>query len=383
MEQEGHYILIVDDEPHITSALRRELGPWVRERSLEILTANSAPEALALLSESGDRTVIVISDLRMPEMKGSDFLMEVKAKYPRIVSILLTGYAEVEEIMKSVGAGMFSFMLKPWDSRYLLAELQRAYDHAETVRQNEAYHRLLEEELKWAGQMQRTLLKPTLPRSEGVEFRASYRPAPGLYCGGDYYDAIFLGTERYLILIGEVSGHNVRAAFVTGILKAIIYPEYVRAVVGRSFSPNALLSWLNDRLQFELRGAAEEGITLLAGVLDLKAGTFVYANAGHAHPFLVSDGCATELPVSGRALGFAHSLSCAEQLINVHKDDLLFLFSDGLSPSGDGGGANMKDVLESVKSGDDYHRRVMDAALAASGAKEFVDNVTLLTAKIL
>ncbi|OHE68038.1 MAG: hypothetical protein A2Z99_06555 [Treponema sp. GWB1_62_6] len=379
-------MLLVDDELNITNALRRELADWAEERSIEILTATSARAGLTILETRGAETVVVVSDLKMPEMKGSDFLLEVKAKYPFIVSILLTGFSETDEIIKAIGAGIFSYMLKPWNSEYLLAEIQKAYDHGETRRQNAQYLKTIEEELKWAGEMQKAILKPNLPRSDGIEFRVSYRPVPGLYCGGDYYDVIFLSADRYLLLIGDVAGHGVKAAFVTGILKAVIYPEYVRANIGKEFSPGDFLSWLNERMNFEFRSTSNMIITFFAGVLDLKAFTFKYANAGHNHPFLLRNGNPNELLVSGTGIGFARTISFPDQLFDIFPGDQLVLYTDGLVEIGSAQGkepVKLKSLLETIAPGGDYHRRLMDSSLKSVSAADFTDDVTIVTALLL
>jgi sigma-B regulation protein RsbU (phosphoserine phosphatase) len=322
----------------------------------------------------------------MPEMKGSDFLMAVRDKYPDIVTILLTGYSETEEVIKAVKAGIFSYMLKPWDSDYLVAELQKAFEYGELKRQNARYLKTIEDELKWAGEMQKAILKPSLPRTDGVEFRASYRPVPNLYCGGDYYDVIFLSADRYLLLVGDVAGHGVRAALVTGILKAVIYPEYLRGLVGKDFSPGAFLSWLNERMNFELRSASGLIVTFFAGLLDMKAGTLRYANAGQTHPVILRQGRAMELPVSGSGLGFANSITYVEQDVDIQTRDVITLYTDGLTEPGCSEGcAPIKPgrLFESVEYSQDYHRRLMEAALAESGRTDFDDDVTIVTARIL
>jgi phosphoserine phosphatase RsbU/P len=378
-------ILLVDDEQNILNALSRELREWATERGLEILSSISARDGLALLSKRGADTVVVVSDLKMPEMKGSDFLLKVKDTYPDIITILLTGFSETEEVIKAVRAGIFSYMLKPWDSEYLVAELQKAFEHGELKRQNAEYLKTMVDELKWAGELQKAMLKPALPRSDGVEFRASYRPLPSLYCGGDYYDVIPLLPDRYLLLLGDVAGHGVRAAIVTGILKAVIYSEYVRAVAGKDFSPGAFLSWLNNRMNFELRASSGLIITFFAGILDLKAGTLRYSNAGQDHPFILRGGQAVELMVSGSGLGFADSISYPEQSVNVGPGDALTLYTDGLlEPGVAAGGAPVKPgpLFARVEYSPDYHRRLMETALAEAGMADFEDDVTLITARL-
>ncbi|NLJ09821.1 MAG: response regulator, partial [Treponema sp.] len=204
-----------------------------------MLPAPHAIKALEILKEKGTETLLVVSDLRMPEMKGSDFLQIVRDTYPHILAILLIGFSETEEVIKAVRAGIFSYILKPWDSEYLLAEINKAYETAILKQEHDALVKRIQEELKWAGEMQKALLRPVLPQSSLVEYRVSYRPVPQLYCGGDYYDVITLSPDKYLLLLGDVAGHGVRAAFVTGILKAIIYPEFVRAHLSKNITPAA------------------------------------------------------------------------------------------------------------------------------------------------
>jgi len=374
-------VLLVDDEQNILLALKRELHEWARERGLEIVLRGSAAEGLAYLASGEEETILVVSDLRMPEMKGSDFLLKVRELYPDIVSLLLTGYSEAAEIVKAVSAGIFSFMLKPWDRAALIAELQKAYDYRELRAQNESYLKRLEEELRWAGEFQKTILRPNIPGSANVEFRASYRPVPRLYCGGDYYDVIAVGQDRYLLLIGDVAGHGVKAAFITGILKAVIFPEYVRALVGKPISPGEFLSWLNSRMQFELRSSTSTIITFFAGYLDLTSRTLTYANAGHTHPFLARANAVEELLVSGTAIGSGHDrLMYTEQHVSLRPLDTLFFYTDGLMEVGQG--IKVGSILERVSYGDEYHLRVLQAALEAGGATEFADDVTILTARL-
>ncbi|HTX72904.1 MAG TPA: response regulator, partial [Rectinemataceae bacterium] len=260
-------LLFVDDEVSILNSIKRELRDWSVEKGLTLVVAPSAREATKLLEERADRISLVISDLKMPEMLGSDFLLVVHERWPGIVTILLTGYSEAQELMKAVRAGIFAYILKPWEPDYLRAELEKAIELQRIREQNAAYAKTLEEELRFAGEMQRAILRPTPLRSEGVEFRSSYRPVPGLFCGGDYYDVISIGADRYLMLVGDVAGHGIKASLITGILKAVIFPEYVRGVMGKKFSPAGFLSWLNDRMNFELRQTSSLIITFLAGVL--------------------------------------------------------------------------------------------------------------------
>jgi Serine phosphatase RsbU, regulator of sigma subunit len=381
MDQSAKYILLVDDEQNILMALKRELHDWAKKNKLEILIALSAKEALSILEDRGPETELIVSDLRMPEMKGSDFLVEARRVWPHIITILLTGYSETEEIVKAVSSGIFSYMLKPWDSAYLLAEVQKAHDMAEMKQQNELHAKRLEEELRWAGEMQRAILRPNLPSTNGVEFRVSYRPLTGMFCSGDYYDVVSIGQDRYLMLMGDVAGHGVKAAFVTGILKAVIYPEYLRNLAGKPLSPAEFLGWLNSRMQFEFRSTASMLVAFFAGLLDLRSRTITYANAGLTHPLLVSGSNVVELPVSGPAIGSGRTTMYIDKQIPIGGGEVLVLYTDGISEVGDG--IKMQAVLQTTPYGPDFHSRILAGALKLSGQADFRDDVTIVTAKIV
>ncbi len=380
-------LLFVDDEIGILNSLKRELHDWSRDNGLTILIAPSAREGLAILEANAPEICLIVSDLRMPEMKGSDFLLLAKEKWPDIISILLTGFSETEEVMKAVRAGIFSYILKPWEPDYLRAELDKAIALFRLRRQDETRSRTMEEELRWAGEMQRAILRPSLTTTEGIEFRTSYRPVPGLYCGGDYYDVVSLLPGRYLMLLGDVAGHGVKAAFITGILKAVIYPEYIRTLQNKRFSPAAFLGWLNDRMNFELRRTSGLIITFLAGVIDLKGMTFTYSNAGQDHPFIISNGIPRELPVSGSGLGFADSVIYTEKTETILPGDVIFAFTDGLVEPGAKAKAKdpvrLSEILAANPYGPEFHKRILEAALESAGVGDFEDDVAIMTARLL
>ncbi|MEO6423755.1 MAG: diguanylate cyclase [Candidatus Nitrotoga sp.] len=119
-------ILIVDDEVEIGAALARML----RRYSYKILRAKSGNEGLALLAEHD--VGVVLSDQRMPEMTGIEFLSQVKELYPQTIRIILSGYTDLEVVMDAINRGaIYKFFTKPWDSEILCAELLEAFRHRE------------------------------------------------------------------------------------------------------------------------------------------------------------------------------------------------------------------------------------------------------------
>src|SRR2546425_2358089 len=114
-------VLLVDDEPHVTEALKRVL----REEAYDIRTASSARTALQILAR--EAVDVVVSDERMPGMSGSEFLATVRRSYPNTVRILLTGHASLEAAVRAINEGeVYRFLTKPCKE----ADLTRAIEHA-------------------------------------------------------------------------------------------------------------------------------------------------------------------------------------------------------------------------------------------------------------
>lgn len=102
-------VLCVDDEPNILRALS-----WLLKKEFHVVTAQSAREGLELIRDG--EFDVVISDQRMPEMCGVDFLSQVKTLAPRAMRILLTGYSDLQSVLRSVNESeIFRFVTKPWD----------------------------------------------------------------------------------------------------------------------------------------------------------------------------------------------------------------------------------------------------------------------------
>ncbi len=116
-------ILLVDDEPGVISSLKRSL----LEEDLTIYEANSGAEGLELLKKH--RIKLIISDERMPQMAGNEFLAEVKKLYPQTVRMMLTGHASVEAAMKAVNTGeIYRFFSKPWNDIELALAIRSALE---------------------------------------------------------------------------------------------------------------------------------------------------------------------------------------------------------------------------------------------------------------
>ena len=117
-------LLIIDDEAHVLTALKRLL----RQDGYRILTALGAAEAFTLLAQHPVH--LILCDQRMEEMSGTEFLDKVKDMYPDTFRIILSGYTELKTIMDAINRGsLYRFYTKPWDNQVLRENIRTAFRH--------------------------------------------------------------------------------------------------------------------------------------------------------------------------------------------------------------------------------------------------------------
>ncbi|OGU09218.1 MAG: hypothetical protein A2075_00085 [Geobacteraceae bacterium GWC2_58_44] len=127
-------ILIIDDDP----GLRKTLADILKLRGFETLAAGSGSVGLALLKDNPVNLVLI--DLGLPDMPGVDILIRIKADFPAIEAIIVTGNATVDSAIEATNRGAFSYLVKPYEIEQLLLNIRRAIEkqQAETaVKENE------------------------------------------------------------------------------------------------------------------------------------------------------------------------------------------------------------------------------------------------------
>ncbi len=122
-------LLVVDDEPDNLDLLYRTF-----RRDFVVFKAESGAEALNILTKEGEVSVI-ISDQRMPEMKGTEFLSRTVSDFPDTVRIILTGFTDVEDLVAAINSGqVYKYITKPWDPNELKEVVKLASDGYEQIK---------------------------------------------------------------------------------------------------------------------------------------------------------------------------------------------------------------------------------------------------------
>lgn len=133
-------LLLVDNESNVLRALNRSL----RKEGYRILQTSDASMALNLMEEQP--VGVVISDQRMRDANGIEFLSAVKEMFPDTVRMVLSGYTQLESVTEAVNNGyIYKFITKPWEDDVLKTYVREAFGHHELLMENKRLARELEE----------------------------------------------------------------------------------------------------------------------------------------------------------------------------------------------------------------------------------------------
>ncbi|MAY84823.1 MAG: sigma-54-dependent Fis family transcriptional regulator [Flavobacteriales bacterium] len=120
-------ILIVDDDTNVLELLQRHLHSW----NFHVYKAVSVKEAVAILKDT--RLSLLITDLKMPEIDGTELLKFVSEHYPDLPRLVVTGYPSVQDSLAAIKSGVHEYLTKPFTKD----ELKEAIDRAISINENE------------------------------------------------------------------------------------------------------------------------------------------------------------------------------------------------------------------------------------------------------
>jgi sigma-B regulation protein RsbU (phosphoserine phosphatase) len=204
----------------------------------------------------------------------------------------------------------------------IATQVGAALENNRLIRQSLQRERL-EREMELAHNLQQKLL-PAVERFDGV--RAAARVEPAERVGGDFYQLFHLSDDRVGVMIGDVSSHGFPAALIMALAMS------AASIYASEFSvPAKVLNHVDEALRDELE-TTEMYLSLFYAVLDPRAGTLTWSNAGHPHAFLVgADGCFDRLAATDPPVGIAAGDYGEEVRPWDPEGDVVLLFTDGLS----------------------------------------------------
>jgi serine phosphatase RsbU (regulator of sigma subunit) len=172
--------------------------------------------------------------------------------------------------------------------------------------------------------LQHALLPDELPELAGLQVSALYVPAAsGIDVGGDWYDIVAAGEGQVFVMIGDVSGHGLRAATTMASLR-----HAALAYAAQDYSPAAVLSKLSD---FVNGTAHDYFATMLCALIDVPAHRLTVSSAGHMGPLLLDDEQARFVEFDANVpIGVRRVSPYGETAISVNPRTTLIAFTDGL-----------------------------------------------------
>ncbi|HEX6536933.1 MAG TPA: HD domain-containing phosphohydrolase [Gemmatimonadaceae bacterium] len=161
--------LVVDDEPRLRQALVR----LMRGAGFTCFEAGSGREALALLER--EPVALVLSDMRMPGMDGSELLLHIRERFPDIAVVLITAVAEVEVAVSCLSAGAMDYITKPFVFEEVRARVAQALEKRRLVAENRDYQERLEARVRAQAQrLEEMFLASIQSLAEALELKDPY-----------------------------------------------------------------------------------------------------------------------------------------------------------------------------------------------------------------
>ena len=363
------YYIIVEGEVEVIKALGT-----TDERELGVRGPGSFIGEMSLFSEDGLHTASVRArtDLTLLEMSHVN-LDDLLHRQPSFAyEMMLTISRRLDE----------SENITIRDLRRKNIELQRAYDDLQAAQEELIEKEALERELEVARDIQRSILPKEFPDCSNLEFGASITPMAQV--GGDFFDFIPLGGDRFGIAIGDVTDHGVPAA-----LFMMLTATLLRVICQQFSSPQEVLIEVNRRLMS--MNEAGMFVTLLYGVFDCNDKSFRYARAGHELPIVFcSDGEIMQIDKKpGQPLGLFNSPSLDEHVLHLPENCLLMMYTDGVPNTLDQerqmfGMDRFFDVMKSIprRNAQEICDEVISALEKYRGTETPYDDVTLVSIRV-
>ena len=341
-------ILYVDDEPNNLVSFRAAF-----RRHYKVHTAESGKEGIEILKDHD--IPIIITDQKMPEMTGVEFLEQVVVDFPNSIRMVLTGFSDVDAIIQAINSGqVFKYITKPWDENYLKMTIDRAVEFFETQQENrdlilklkqkvDEQEKIVEERtrevveqsnritdsIKYAKRIQDALLKKQDYESKHLpEHFIIYKPKD--IVSGDFYWA--LEKENYLYLAAvDCTGHGVPGAFLT-LLGANLLNEINST--SQLLTPSQILDNLSLRVIKELSqddGESKDGMDISLLRIDLDTNEINWSGANSPlYLLLEKEEEVKVIKGNKQPIGFSENVKpFTNHKLKLNSGDLIYLFSDG------------------------------------------------------
>jgi serine phosphatase RsbU (regulator of sigma subunit) len=344
-----HPILYIDDEEDNLTVFNAAF-----RRDYEIHVATSGYQGLEIMNEHDIH--LVITDQRMPEMTGIEFLEKVIPHYPDCIRTVLTGFSDVEAIIQAINKGrVYRYITKPWNKDELKITIDRALEVYDLKQQNKN----LIKDLKKANQnlehkvIQRTkqIEQQKMEMTDSIQYASKIQSAllpldedldrllpsyfilnkPRDIVSGDYY-WVSQRESKVIVAVADCTGHGVPGAFMS-----ILGIAFMNEIINKTeiLIASEILNELRDYITISLhqtgkKDETRDGIEMALCVVDFANNKLQYSGA--LRPlYLIRNMELNEFKGDYMPIGvhddYENSFSNKE--LHFKEDDIIYLFSDG------------------------------------------------------
>lgn len=298
---------------------------------LDLVFARSDVEALSMLTHRRDLDVAVVT-IDNPNLSGLELFRQLhQGRKMRIPRIALCDCNDLRLIRQAMAEGAVDFVAKPVVFSELAATILRVVEETERRRHAwrvEAQLSAIRRELEIAGEIQRHILRLEFPQRQDLVISARTWPAKEM--GGDFYDCFTLEDGRLGLVVADVTGKGVPAAFFMAVAHTLI-----RATAVDGGTPGECLSQVNALLcRHNLPGML---VSVFYGMYDPADGLMTFANAGHPPP-LLRDAEGGVRPIGGGEgviVGVDADTPYPDGQLQLLPGETLLMYTDGVTEAFD------------------------------------------------
>jgi len=240
----------------------------------------------------------------------------------------------------------------------------------------------LNKELELAKEFQQRLIPENIPQSKFYEVETYYKPHFNI--GGDYIDFMKFSENRFAVVIADISGKGVAAALLMSNFQAML-----QSLIFQYRDLETFVFALNQAVYRITK--SDKFITFFIAEIDTEKKELRYINAGHYPPLLFNDGQMQELKTGSTVIGAFEKLPFInEEKIKLAPNAFLFCFTDGLVDIQNEAGEYFEEdkLKEFIYKNKDkplveFNNKLIETVEAFKGEREYVDDIALLTTKVI
>lgn len=330
MEPVPEAILVVDDD----KTNRKLLSAILRKAGYQVIEAVDGQDAI---EKAFDTPLdLVLLDIMMPKMDGYEACKVLKED-PRtqdIPVIFLSAKTETRDKIMGLESGGADYVTKPFDKGEVLARVKSQLRIRSLTKEVIEKQRHLDNDLKVAAGIQRSLLPSEVPGKSNLEFAWKFQPCESI--GGDIFNLFPLDDAHYALYMLDVSGHGVPSALITVSVSQMLQP-HTNTLIKRDtnqgsqneiVAPVDVLRGLDREYPIE---RFDKYFTFIYMLIDIRRGALRYSNAGHPPPLLIrTDGTLEKLEKGGPMIGLGGVLPFEEGELAIRTGDRIILYTDGV-----------------------------------------------------